>query len=282
MSRPLRIEYAGAIYHITSRGNAREPVFFGEADRNLFLETLARVTSRMGWRCHAYCLMTNHYHLVIETPNPNLARGMRQLNGVYTQSMNRRHQRVGHLFQGRYGSIVLQRDTHLLAVCRYVVLNPVRTALVKRPEDWKWSNYTATAGMTLAPPWLTTDWTLSLFGKNRAAACRAYRDFVCEGIARPTSLWNDLRQQVILGGEPFVRHVTKKAVNAGDLAEIPQEQIHMPPHAIRWYQEHCRDRQIAMARAHLEGGYRLKHIADHFGVHYSTVSRAVKRYEQDR
>ena len=126
MSRPLRIEFAGAVYHVTSRGNGRKPIFRDDVDRRSFLEVLHKVNQRHHWICHAYCLMTNHYHLVIETPEGNLSRGMRQLNGVYTMYFNRRHRTVGHVFQGRFKAILVERESYLLEVCRYVVLNPVR------------------------------------------------------------------------------------------------------------------------------------------------------------
>src|SRR4030065_621203 len=125
MARPLRIEYPGAVYHITSRGNEKKLIFKDERDREIFLDTLSQVDKRYNWLCHAYCLMNNHYHLITETPDGNLSAGMRQLNGVYTQAFNRQHNRVGHLFQGRYKAILIQKDSHLLEVCRFVVLNPV-------------------------------------------------------------------------------------------------------------------------------------------------------------
>jgi putative transposase len=125
MARPLRIEYDGAFYHLTSRGNERKAIFKDDTDRQLFLDSLSQVTERFHWLCHAYCLMDNHYHLVVETPDANLSQGMRQLNGVYTQAYNRRHRRVGHLFQGRFKGILVQKESHFLEVCRYVVLNPV-------------------------------------------------------------------------------------------------------------------------------------------------------------
>jgi putative transposase len=146
MARPLRIEYDGAVYHITSRGNARKPIFKDDDDRSRFLELLRQVNDRYNGLCHAYCLMSNHYHLVIETPDGNLSKGMRQLNGVYTQSFNRKHRRVGHIFQGRYKAILIDKESHLLEVCRYVVLNPARARLVSDPEAWQWSSYRSTAG----------------------------------------------------------------------------------------------------------------------------------------
>lgn len=132
MARPLRLEFPGAIYHVTSRGNARNAIFLDDEDRVLFLACLGAVVTRFGWWCHAYCLMDNHYHLLIETPEGDLSRGMRQLNGVYTQRFNRRHGRAGHVFQGRFKAIVVDRDSYLLELCRYVVLNPIRAGMVSQ------------------------------------------------------------------------------------------------------------------------------------------------------
>jgi REP element-mobilizing transposase RayT len=125
MARPLRIEYPGAVYHITSRGNPRADIFLTNADRQVFLDILGNTVEKYNWLCHAFCLLANHYHLIIETLDPNLSLGMRQLNGVFTQSFNRAHNRVGHVFQGRYKAILVEKESHLLELCRYVVLNPV-------------------------------------------------------------------------------------------------------------------------------------------------------------
>ena len=132
MARPIRIEFAGALYHITSRGDRREAIYEDDTDRFRFLEVLGEVVERFNWRCHAYCLMTNHYHLVVETVDGNLSKGMRQLNGVYTQWSNRRHRRTGHLFQGRYKAILVDSEAYLLELARYVVLNPVRAHRPKK------------------------------------------------------------------------------------------------------------------------------------------------------
>ena len=126
MTRPLRLEYAGALYHLTARGNAQAAIYLEDSDRHLFLELLGKEVKQQRWVCYAYCLMDNHYHLLIETPEANLVSGMRRLNGVYTQAFNRRHQRVGHVFQGRYKSILVDKDSYLQELCRYIVLNPVR------------------------------------------------------------------------------------------------------------------------------------------------------------
>ena len=146
MARPLRIEYPGAIYHVTSRGNARSTIFDDDEDRWRFLDILSTVVKRHRWLCHAYCLMGNHYHLLIETPEANLARGMRQLNGIVTQSHNRFHNRSGHLFQGRYKAILVDKENYLLELCRYIVLNPVAAGMVKAPENWPWSSFFADGG----------------------------------------------------------------------------------------------------------------------------------------
>jgi putative transposase len=195
MARPLRLEFPGAVYHLTSRGNGRQKIFFSDNDRELFLKTLSQVVSRYGWICHAYCLMANHYHLLIETPKANLSLGMRQLNGVYTQSFNRRHRKVGHLFQGRFKAILVEKDSYLLELCRYIVLNPVRVKGNGQAGAWKWSSYRATAGSASVAEFLTTDWVLGQFGKSRPTAQKRYRDFVREGLAsRP---WEELRGRFI-------------------------------------------------------------------------------------
>jgi REP element-mobilizing transposase RayT len=221
MARPLRVEFAGAVYHVTSRGNARQKIFFNDADRELFLKTLAHVVSRYRWICHAYCLMANHYHLLIETPKGNLSIGMRQLNGIFTQSFNRRHRRVGHLFQARYQAILVEKESYLLELCRYIVLNPLR---VKRGGSdlatWKWSSYPATAGRGAVPEFLSTDWLLEQFGKNRRVAQKRYREFVRDGVAnRP---WDELKGQIYLGSDEFIE---RHSAQTTELKEVPRAQL---------------------------------------------------------
>src|SRR5262245_61043517 len=158
MARPLRLQLADGVYHVMARGNARQEIFQDDDDRNRFLADLRAVTRDRGVRCHTFCLMGNHYHLLLETPNANLSLAVRQLNGVYAQAFNRRHQRVGHLFQGRYTSRLVEKESYFLVVCRYIVLNPVRADLVRHPADWAWSSYRAHAGWADPPPFLTMDW----------------------------------------------------------------------------------------------------------------------------
>jgi REP element-mobilizing transposase RayT len=191
MARPLRIEYEGAVYHVTSRGNGRQSIFLVDSDREAFLEVLSDAVRRFGWICHAYCLMTNHYHLLLETPEANLSRGMRHLNGVYTQAFNRRHARSGHVMQGRFKAILVEKESHLLELARYVVLNPVRARAARSARDWPWSSYRATAGIGEAPEFLTTDWILARFHRSRARATNLYREFVKQG--RGVDAWAELR-----------------------------------------------------------------------------------------
>ena len=279
MARPLRIEFPGAIYHVTSRGNAQQAIFEDDGDRRQLCAVLGGAVERHGWLCHAYCLMDNHYHLMIETPDGNLARGMGRLNGLYTQRFNRRHGRVGHLFQGRYKAILVERESYLLELCRYVVLNPVRAGLVRRPAAYRWSSYRATAGREPAPRFLTTDWILSQFGKRRGRAQARYAAFVKEGAALP-SPWPGLRGQAVLGGEGFVRGLRPLLDEAVGLDEVPRAQRLLGrPELARtldaWEGMPKAERNRRIAEAHLSHGYTLTEIARHLGLHYTTVSKIV-------
>ena len=215
MTRPLRIDLAGALYHVTSRGDRREDIFHDTSDREDWLTLLEQVCERFNWRCHAYCQMTNHYHVVVETPDANLSHGMRQLNGVYTQRFNRRHGLVGHLFQGRFKGILVERETHLLELARYVVLNPVRAGMVANAAEWRWSSFTAMTGAAPAPSWLTTDWLLSQFGQDRHTARLRYIDFVRAG-AGQAPIWEGLRHQLFLGSEVFVEQMISTQTTDAD------------------------------------------------------------------
>lgn len=212
MTRPLRLEFPGAVYHITARGNRREPIFLDDADRLRFIDLLSKEVEQQGWLLYAFCLMNNHYHLLLETPQPNLARGMRRLNGVYTQAFNRAHGLVGHVLQGRYKSILVDKDVYLRELCRYVVLNPMRVKkpLAKSIANYPWSSYLATAGRMPVPQWLAVAPVQALFGRSRTAAIKAYERFVAEGrnVASP---WSDLNAQVYLGREPFLKRMQRLA-----------------------------------------------------------------------
>jgi len=279
MARPLRIEYDGALYHVTSRGNARKAIFKDDDDRELFLDTLSKVNERYNWICHSYCLMNNHYHLLIETPDGNLSKGMRQLNGVYTQSYNRLHKRTGHIFQGRYKAITIQKESHFLEVCRYIVLNPVRANVVKNPKQWKWSSYKANAGFEKHHKCLTIDCILGQFGEKRGSAEREYREFVISGIGEE-KFWTKVKGQSILGETDFVERLIGYVKESKDIKEIPRHQRYIDRPSLNELfsekllrQKQKRNRKIA--EAVYEYGYSQKEIADHLGMHYSTISRLI-------
>ena len=163
MGEKPRLLVAGGIYHVTNRGNNRADIFRDDIDYAVFLRLFAKVVASFGWRCHAYCLIPNHYHLLIDTPEPNLARGMRILNGTYAQRFNGRHSRVGHVFQGPYAAGLIETDRHLLETARSIALDPVRAGLCDRPEEWPWSSYAATVGAQEAPSFLETETLLAHF-----------------------------------------------------------------------------------------------------------------------
>jgi len=169
---------------VTSRGNRRQLIFMDDIDRQLFLHLLEKVVARCRWRCHAYCLMSNHFHLVIETPEPNLSYGLQLLNGAYAQWFNQRHGLTGHLFQGRFHSVLVESDWQLLELTRYVVLNPVRAGLCEKPGDWPWSSYRAVVMRVSPPRFLTIDWLLSQFGRDPQRAREEFRIFVFDAPAR--------------------------------------------------------------------------------------------------
>lgn len=279
MARPLRIEYPGAVYHVTSRGNAGNKIFRDDQDREMFLSIFGEVVKRYNWICHAYCLMGNHYHLVIETPEANLSSGMRQLNGIYTQKVNRRHHESGHIFQGRFRAVLVQKERYLLALCRYVILNPVRAGVVEGVEGWRWSSYKATVGTGKRPEYLTTDWILGMFNSKRGLAQRQYRTFIREGIDRE-SPWEELRGQVLLGEDGFVRNLAYLLRDKEKVKEIPRQQRYIGrPSLDRLFgeQKEKEKRNMGIHAAHLSYGYTLKEIADYLGVHYTTVSKVIDK-----
>jgi putative transposase len=181
VARPLRVQAPG-IYHVTCRGNRRQPIFTDDYDRERYLVLLAAVSRELGWRCFAYCLMSNHVHLVLDVPDQTLSRGMQLLRGRYAQAYNRRHGWTGHLFQGRYHSVVVEAEGHSLELARYVVRNPERAGMVGRAVDWRWSSHRALLGQVAAPAFLDPEWTLRQFSGDPARARAAYASFVAAGV----------------------------------------------------------------------------------------------------
>ncbi len=279
MARPLRIQYEGALYHLTSRGNAKNPIFRDNQDRVAFLNLLSKVNQRYHWLCHAYCLMDNHYHLITETPEGNLSLGMRQLNGVYTQHFNQRHQSVGHLFQGRYKAILVQKESHFLEACRYVVLNPVRAMLAQDPSEWRWSSYRAAAGREKPHLCLTLEEVLGRFGSKRTSSQKGYREFVREGIGEQ-SIWDQVKGQSLLGQEDFVDRILGHLEKPEKARKIPKEQRYLGrPNLKDLFSREIlaeKKRRDDQTRKAVEKyGYSQREVADHLGLHYSTISRMI-------
>ena len=278
MARPLRIEFSGALYHVTARGNAQGDIYVSDEDRLKFLSLLNNICNRCHWLCHAYCLMSNHYHLLIETQESSLSKGMKYLNGVYTQSFNRVNTRVGHVFQGRYKAILIKKENYLLELARYIVLNPVRARMVRDAKSWPWSSYRATAGYTPPELCLTTDWILSCFAKTKKIAQKRYCEFVLEGKNQP-SPWDALKNQIYLGSDEFVEDMQCKLDPEQSLDDIPKLHKQSPKKPLIYFQKLYKGRDEAMYKAYSSGSYTLTEIGKWFGVSYATVSRAVKLFE---
>ncbi len=304
MPRPKRIHYEGAVYHVTSRGNERRKIVMDDADRWMFARLLGEMIEENRVVCHAWVLMDNHYHLLLETPLANLPAAMKHLNSIYTQRFNRKYHRVGHLFQGRYKALVVEKDAHLKELCRYVVLNPVRAHMVKRPRDWKWSSYRATAGQEKQEPWLEVDWVLGQFAKERKKAQEAYRRFVEEGMGNKVTPWDNLYSRVYLGSEKFLKQVHEIGKKHQNL-DVPKYQVHVvkqdPEQILRKVAKNhgIKPEEVLVARARRreakemavyllkkESGLSLKEIARRMGVSLGAVSHlwlsAKRRLTEDK
>lgn len=238
---------------------------------------LSRVVLCFHVLLHAYCLMDNQFQLLVEPPEANLSQAMGQFNGAYTQAFNRRHQRVGHVLQGRFKAIIVDRNNYLLELCRYVVLNPVRARITRKPDSYPWSSYRATAGLAPTPPYLTTDWLLAQFGRQHAAAQRKYQAFVVEGIGQG-SPWEEVRGQVLLGSERFVERLVPGLRDKHLLKEFPRRQrFAARPTLSQLLGAKTRTDRVSrndpICRAHLDYGYSLAEIGHAVGLHYATISR---------
>lgn len=284
MARPLRLEYAGALYHLTSRGNAKAGIYLDDSDRRIFLRFLASTISRFKWKLYAYCLMSNHYHLLVETPVPNLSRGMRHLNGCYTQAFNRRHGRVGHVLQGRFLGIIVERESYLLELSRYISLNPVRAGMVRDAAEWPWSSYRATAGLEPSPTWVTTAPLLSTFSDEPATAMKRYAEFVAIGI-NCSAPWTALKGQVLLGSEAFAKKLRPLLIeHASEFAVIKKQRFAARPSLQVLIPTGLGKPQrdagiIAACRKH---GYTMSEVAAHVGLHYSSVFRIAQARNSEK
>ncbi len=286
MSRPLRIEFPGAAYHITSRGNEKKAIFRNDQDKKSYLELLALVVKRFHWLCHGYCLLGNHYHLLIETLESNLSRGMKQLNGIYTQKFNNKYKRVGHLFQGRYKAILVEKESYLLELSRYIVLNPVRAGIVSQPEEWPWSSYCAIIGKVKKPEFLIIDWILSQFSLDKKKAIEEYKQFVILGYNTEFP-YNELVGQIILGSEGFLKKVSNYLSQKpkDNMQEVPRkQQLSLLPQLDEIFQEEVgkgtpRDNIIYMV--YYDYNFTMREIGEYLGLHYTTISRVINRCEKN-
>jgi REP element-mobilizing transposase RayT len=289
MARPLRIEFPGAHYHVTSRGDRREAIFLDDDDRRAFLDLLAQSLLRFDAAVLAYCLMGNHYHLVLVTRAANLSALMRHLNGVYTQRFNRRHDKTGHVFQGRFKAILVDRDAYLLQVCRYVELNPVRAGLVPAAGAWPWSSHRANAGQAPVPPGLDCETLHALVPGTTAGSASAspvpvqahaaWSDWVHSSPGGP--LWESgLRQQIFLGDQRFVEQMqTSAAARSAASPEIPRPQRSLQRSLADWLQR-CSSREEAFRQAHVTSGMTMSAIAREAGLSVSRVSQLIARAEK--
>lgn len=292
MSRPLRIEFPGAVYHVTSRGDRREPIYRDDVDRHTQLAVLAEATARFDAQVLAYCLMGNHYHLVLCTRSGALSRLMRQLNGVYTQAFNRRHGLVGHLFQGRFKAVLVDTDRYLVALSRYVERNPVAAGLVRLPERWPWSSCRAHLGLEPAPPWLAVN---ELHGfmlgrepvtpRDRATAIRRYAALVSTPQEDDADFWAaGLSGQVFLGDEAFAERARQRAAPE-QLAspQVPARQRKAAAAGPRtwpaWLAQSGGDRDRALHAAYSAGWQTMPGLALACGLSVAQVSRVIRRVE---
>ena len=285
MARPLRIVYPGAMYHITSRGNEQKDVFKSQRDREKFLEYLASATVRYGAVIHAYCLMSNHYHLLLETPAGNLSQIMRHINGAYTTYFNIKRKRSGHLFQGRFKAILIEADEYATELSRYIHLNPVGAGMTARPEDYRWSSYRSYIGQNPAPEWLNISMILGYFGKDAVVAGKGYRSFVEDKIG---SAYNSPLQKTfassVLGSAEFIEKITNtyltdKTVNREvpalrQFVALPSAKEILSSVSVVMGENRKQARQIGMHLCHKYSGENLQELSEMFNVGISAITEA--------
>lgn len=283
MPRRPRLLVPDAIYHVMSRGNRKGPIFQDNEDRRRFLSILETTVARYGVRCYAQCLMDTHYHLAIDTPRANLSAALGYLNGVYTQTSNRRHSWTGHVFEGRFNSIVVGDQSYLRRLCRYIALNPVVARKVQDPAAWPWSSYAATAELCEPPAYLYLDWLGPVFGTtSHSEAQRRYRLYINDDTQS-----DSLDDRAVFVGDSSLESKARGAL-AGRF------EIQPLPRAYRALARPTLDQLFAGAnrlrtrrgavieRAHVEFGYRLAEIAYFLKIHPSTASLILRQREGEQ
>lgn len=288
MTRPLRIEYAGAFYHVTSRGNERKAVYRSQRDREKFFSYLESATERYRAVVHVYCLMDNHYHLIIETPSANLSQIMHHINGAYTTYFNTKHARSGHLFQGRYRAILMEADAYAKEVSRYIHLNPMRAGFVEHAEKYRWSSCQYYTVKKKAPEWLQRDFILGYFGKRQKTAMKRYQDFLHAGMNQEYK--NSLggrSPSVILGGNKFIDEIKTRFLknkqpdrDLPTLRELSRQpglsQIERAVESVL-QSDKTSARQVKLHMCHRYSGMKLREIGKRFGIGESGVTQASRR-----
>lgn len=277
MARSLRIQYPGAFLHIMSRGNARQDIFRTNEDRRSFLRLLNDVMQQFEWKCFAYALMDNHYHIFVQIKHENLSQGMRQLNGVYTQRFNKRHGSVGHVVQGRYKSCLVESDAYLLEVVRYIILNPVRAGISDTAGEWPWTSYKA-INHDKCPVTISYDEIFGLFGDNRELAKIRFANFIQEGIDGCIKL-PSLKGN-ILGTEKFIETITKGEVLSDDKGHVIEDRLVSRPtlNDIFGHNENDRTKRNELIRFAREiCKYPVHEIATYLKMNPSSISRILKK-----
>jgi len=292
MARPLRIEYPGAFYHVTARGIEQRTILETDADRKRFLSYLESAHERYGAIIHVYCLMANHYHLLIETPRANLSRVLHHINGAYTMYFNIRRRRTGHLFEGRYRALLVEKDAYGQALSRYIHLNPVRAGLVRQPSEYPWSSYRCYVGLQQVHAWMTTRFILGYFGNDGPSARRRYREFVedsSDGV--PDNPMHAVVASTFLGDEEFIESVKTRwlDVKNTDTRNVPAVRHMIERPSLSRIQEVvgevCEEqgrvyRQLCLYVSQQYGGFSLREIGNYHGMKEAAVSQANRRFKQ--
>lgn len=274
MARPLRIEFPGALYYVTSRGKTSRKIFQNPADPVEWLDILGNICNRYRWVVYTYCLMPDHYHLVVQTPDANLSIGMRQLNGIYTQSYNEKYSSKGHLYKGRFKSVHVQKDAYLHRLARFILNSPVRSGFVKYPYQYKWSSCRFLRGSEDPPSWLNMDWCDNEF-MHELLTPEFYR-----GADQDKNILNDVRKQIFLGDYDFERKVKQYSRGIGRNPGSTFRTDESIKSELSQFSGQSENRDEAIYRAYYSGKFSMKQIGDHFSIHYSTVSRIIKAYEE--
>lgn len=282
MSRQLRIEYPDALYHVTARGNDKARIFINDDDRYKFLYTLEYCTKTFNYICHAFCIMDNHYHLLIETPDANLSAGIHRLNSVYAQYFNKQYDHVGHVFQGRFKAVLVQRDNYFLELCRYIVLNPVKAGIANHPAEYQWSSYCNTIGTAgKNSPFITTSWILAQFDDDISQAQKKYMNFVMDGMNADSPM-KDIKTGTILGDTNFMESLSNRISEYKDDTAIPKAQRYACKKSLTSLFENpgSMTREIRnklIFEAYSKYGYTQKELAKFLRLHVITVGRIIKQ-----